>query len=121
MATLTEGRHAGEFIISEANGHRSRDTLTALTGEVLNAGHVVGIITASGKVVEWDPAGVDGSESVAGIAFAPVDATAEDKPVVLLVRDCEVTKSELSYIAGATEGNITTAVAALEGLGIIAR
>lgn len=39
---LTEGKYAGEFILSEANGDRSRENLVVLSGENLKAGHVLG-------------------------------------------------------------------------------
>jgi len=42
MTTLTEGQHAGEFIVSEANGSRSRDKVTVLSGQNLKAGAVLG-------------------------------------------------------------------------------
>jgi hypothetical protein len=53
MTTLTEGRHAGEFIVSEANGLLSREALTVNVGESLVAGQVLGKITraANGAVV----------------------------------------------------------------------
>lgn len=44
MAILTEGTHAGEFICSEANGSRSRDTIVVADGETLVAGAVLGRI-----------------------------------------------------------------------------
>lgn len=40
-ATLSEGQHAGEFILTEAYG-RSRDNVTVLSGQTLKAGAVVG-------------------------------------------------------------------------------
>lgn len=45
MAELTEGTYAGEFIASEANGSRSRDTITVASGEELLAAQVVGKVT----------------------------------------------------------------------------
>lgn len=42
MASNAEGKHAGEFILSEANGDRSRENITVLSGENLKAGHVLG-------------------------------------------------------------------------------
>lgn len=41
MASLSEGKHTGEFILSEANGDRSRENIIVLSGENLKAGHVV--------------------------------------------------------------------------------
>lgn len=45
MPTLIETTHAGEFILSEANGNRSREEVTILTGQDLVAGTVLGKIT----------------------------------------------------------------------------
>jgi len=43
MTTLTEGRHPGEAILSEANFHRSRDSITIPAGTgVVPAGTVLG-------------------------------------------------------------------------------
>ncbi|MCW8918962.1 MAG: head decoration protein [Gammaproteobacteria bacterium] len=43
MGVLTEGQHAGEFLVSEAAGSRSREAIIVLSGQSLQAGHVVGI------------------------------------------------------------------------------
>lgn len=42
MASNTEGKYAGEFILSEAPGSRSRENVTVLSGQNLEAGHVCG-------------------------------------------------------------------------------
>lgn len=42
MTTKTEAIHPGEFILSEAEGSRSRDTVTILSGQNLKAGAVLG-------------------------------------------------------------------------------
>lgn len=42
MAALTEGQYAGEFILSEAPGDRSRESITVLSGQDIEAGEVVG-------------------------------------------------------------------------------
>lgn len=120
MATLIESRHAGGFIISEANGHRSRETITVASGQVLQAGHVVGELTAGGYA-EYNPGNEDGSETPAGVLFAPVNATDGATAGVILARDCEVTGSDLTLFDGATEGEIEAAAAALAELGIIVR
>ena len=121
MSTLTEGQHAGEFVVSEANGSRSREPATVVTGQNLKAGHVVGTVTASGKLTEWNPANLDGSETVSGILFDNVDATAADASGVVFARDAEVQASALQYFDGATQGDRDTAAAQLSALGIIVR
>ncbi len=45
MPELTEGQHKAEFIVSEANGTLSRDTVTILAGQNLKAGHVLGKVS----------------------------------------------------------------------------
>ncbi|MGH6898651.1 MAG: head decoration protein, partial [Geminicoccaceae bacterium] len=47
MPELLEGRYAGEFVVSEGNGKISRETITVLSGETLQAGAVLGKVTAS--------------------------------------------------------------------------
>lgn len=42
MSTKTEGKHCGEFMISEAAGYRSREGVTVLSGENLLVGAVLG-------------------------------------------------------------------------------
>lgn len=54
MSEKTEGMHAGEFVVSEANGDRSREVVTVVTGQVLKAGHVMGkTITGTGAAVAY--------------------------------------------------------------------
>lgn len=45
MTELTEGQHQAEFIVTEANGSLSRETVTVLSGQTLQPGHVLGRVT----------------------------------------------------------------------------
>lgn len=45
--TINEGQHPGEFLVSEANGYRSRATVTIASGQDLKAGHVLGKLSAT--------------------------------------------------------------------------
>lgn len=54
MPVLTEGRHKAEFLVTEANGSLSRESVTILSGQNLQPGHVLGKVdvgTASGAAV----------------------------------------------------------------------
>lgn len=54
MTELTEEQHAGEFVVTEANGSLSRESATVLSGQNLKAGHVLGKVavgTATGAAV----------------------------------------------------------------------
>lgn len=121
MTTLTEGMHAGGFIVSESNGTRSRVTATLESGQNLDAGTVLGVVTASGKYTQFDQDGADGSESAAGILVYPVDATGGDTACAAIVRDAEVNAAELVWPSDIEPGEKTTALAQLAALGIIAR
>lgn len=81
----------------------------------------VTVAAGTGKVKEWNPANADGSEVVAGVLYAPVDATAADGAGVIIRRDAEVIDAELEWFTGATADNKTAGKAGLETLGIIAR
>lgn len=45
MTELTEGQHKAEFLVSEAEGTLSRETITLLAGQSLQAGHVLGKVS----------------------------------------------------------------------------
>ena len=97
MAVLIEGKHPGEFLVSEGNGDISRDLITLITGQKLNGGAVLGKITASGKYTAIAPAAADGSQTGAAILYANTDATAADKACVAIDRNATVNGQELDY------------------------
>lgn len=124
MTTLTEGTHAGEFIVSEANAgstgvSRSREAIVVTSGQNLVAGAVYGII--SGKAVEYDNGGAAGANAAAGVLFDAVDASAADADGVGLVRDCEVNLNEIVFDSGQDAAAQAAAVVDLLALGVIAR
>ena len=41
MPVMTEGQHAGEFVVSEGNGTISRETVTVLNGRTLELGTAI--------------------------------------------------------------------------------
>jgi hypothetical protein len=121
MPELQEGRYAGEFIVSEGNGKISRETITVLSGQNLEAAAVLGKVTATGKYKALDPAAVDGSEAAAGVLYDAVDASAADTEGVTIVRLVEVNAAELVWPTGITAPQQTTALGELAALTIIAR
>lgn len=121
MPELQEGRYAGEFVVAEGNGTISRETITVLAGQTLEAGTVLGKITASGKYRILDPAATSGAETAAGILYGPVDASAGDAPGVAILRLAEVNAAELVWPDGITSNERTAALAELTALSIIAR
>lgn len=121
MTTLTESAHTAEFIVSEANGARSRATGTLIEGQDLAAGTVLGVITASGKYTQFNQDGEDGSETAAGVLYAAVDASSGDATAVIVARDAEVNGDELTWPADITSEEKTAGIANLASVGIIVR
>ena len=122
MTTLTENPHAGEFLISEANGTQSREVVTIASGSgVIKAGMVLGKITASGKYKTYDDDNADGSETAAAVAFDEVDATSADKKVTVIFRDAEVNLDALQWAATNDATDKTNGLADLAAKGILAR
>lgn len=122
MAVLTEARHAGEFIISEGNGHVSRDTVTIVAGSgIVRAGTVLGKITASGKYAPSPDTGATGEQVATAINIYEVDATA-DVTVAAVMRSAEVNGNTLTYAASVNDGTKKAAKATqLAAVGIIVR
>ena len=121
MTTLTQGQNAGEFMVSEGNGHISRETVTLASGQNLKAGAVLGKVTASGEYAEYDPTATDGSESAVAVLYDNTDASSAAQSCVAIARDAEVAGAALQWFTGASAGQIATGEAELAGAGIIVR
>ena len=123
MTTLTEGRHAGGFLVWETSRDYTRDTVTLASGAgKLDPGTVLGKITTGGKFTQLAPAASNGSQNAAGILWGPADATAADAAAVAVLRGpAIVNRNDLVWPEGATEPQITAATAALAALGILLR
>lgn len=123
MPVLSEGIHQGEFLISEANGSRSRETVTVTpeTDRDYPSGTVLGQITVGGKYVEHDPDASDGTEDAAAVLYTEVKQGTSDVSAAVIVRDAEVDLGRLTFISGIDSGDQDDAVAALVALGIQVR
>lgn len=123
MATLTEGPHAGGFLVWETSRDYTRETVTLTSGAgKLEPGTVLGKITTGGKFTQLAPAASNGSQNAAGILWGPADATAADAAAVVVLRGpAIVNRNDLIWPTGATEPQITAATAALAALGILLR
>ena len=121
---LTEDRRTGEFIVSEAPGSLSRDTVTVTVpaGTTLKAGTVMGQISVSGKYVQYDDSLSDGAEDAAGILYANVTNPDEDNDAdieaVIVNLNAEVVRDDLVFADGVDED---AAIADLLALNIKAR
>jgi hypothetical protein len=123
MTTLTEGRHAGGFLVWETSRDYTRETVTLTSGAgKLEPGTVLGKITTGGKFTQLAPAASNGSQNAAGILWGPADATAADAAAVVVLRGpAIVNRNDLIWPTGATEPQVAAATAALAALGILLR
>lgn len=71
LPTFSEGRHTGEFLKTEANGHRSRENRTIASGSGrLQAGTVLGMILV-GAVTALAAAGNTGNGTISAVTTRP--------------------------------------------------
>lgn len=126
MTTLTEGRHAAEFVLSEANGNRSRENVTIYGGftgaATLAAGTVLGKLTSGGKYVTSPASGADGSQTAIAILMHRVDISDGDVEASIIARDAEVIGGSLTYESTVdTDNEIAAKATQLAAVGIIVR
>ena len=123
MTMLTEGKHAGGFLVWDVLRDYTRETVTIASGAgKLEAGTVLGRMTSGGKYTSFAPSATNGSQNASGILWASVDASVADAPAVILLRGPAIAnRHELVWPDGATEAQITTATTALASIGIILR
>lgn len=122
MATYTESQRPLEFLLSEAPGTLSRESVTIVSGagEVV-AGTVLGKITASGKYKPYDDDNGDGSDTAAAIALMTVDATSADAACAVVFRLAEVKTDALVWAGTNDAGDKTAGLADLAAKYIVAR
>jgi len=126
MTTLTEGRHPGEGLLSEANFHRSRGRATIKSGSgVIEPGAILGKVTTGGKFAPSPAAatvGVEGAETAVAIAIYGCDATAADREIAIIERDAEWRISAVVYEASVdTDAEKLAKRTQLAAVGIILR
>lgn len=119
MEQLAPG--TASYLVSEANGTRSREVVTIAKGHHLQPGTVLAAIEATGQLVPVDPAADDGRQTAVAVLFAEVDSTEAERAAVVTARDAEVAAHALVWPAGMTEPQKTAALAQLAARGIVAR
>ena len=118
MVSYKEGPHPASFILSEAQGQRSRDNRTI--GE--NQDFAPGTIVTGGPDVPNVPwtTGVIGPGAAITI-YGVKTGAGEQVDVAVISRDAEVNRHCIAWPDGTTEAAKDTAAADLAALGIIVR
>ena len=119
MTVLTQGIQPYEFLLSGANGMRSRGqvTVTIAGGVALPSGTVLGKITASGKYIKYADGASDGSQTAAAVLGTPLPGTNGDHKATVFERDCEVIGK---YLNGGVALD-APGIADLKALGVLVR
>lgn len=120
-----ETGHAAGFIVSEANGQRSRANVT-LEGSAgaLKAGEVLGVYTSgsdTGLYAKFNQDASDGRETAVAISINDVDDSSATQEIAVVARDAEVNADELVWPSDIEAAEQTTGEGELADVGIIVR
>lgn len=136
-ATCIEpGTNVGEFLITDPDGINLGVAVVAvefsgggLTFTIADGStdfaagdeFTITVAAGSGKYVQFNQDGTNGSEVACAVLYDAVDATDGDVEEVAIVRDAEVNGEELTWPADIEAGEKTAAIAQLAAAGIIVR
>jgi hypothetical protein len=121
MPTNTLSARISDLLLWEASPYFSRDTVTIKSGGNFEDGTVLALETATGKYVQLAPAGSGGTNVAAVVVLEAVDASAADKPGVVVARVAALASAKLVWPAGITDPQKATALGQLAAAQIIAR
>jgi len=122
MATYNEPIRPAEFLLSEAEGTLSRESVVIASGSgVIQPGTVLGKITTGGKYAPFDDDNTDGTETAVAIALMQVDATSAEAPCAVITRLAEVKSTALVWASTNDAGDKTAGIADLAARYIILR
>lgn len=114
------GRGAGNFCIGQSDYERSRETITVLANTAaMEAGQLLGKVTASGKFVPYAPGAADGSEIFAGLLWDDSALSTSDRKAVRVYRDQPVNGNALHGYSALSTPQKTALIAAAKAMGII--
>lgn len=120
MANQNEGLVLGDGLKAELPMDASRATDTIVSGAgVIPIFRVLGRITASGLLTNYNPAGADGSQTAVAVAAESVDATSGARAITVIDWTATFARQCLSWGAGVTtDAHRETAIASLRNRGI---
>jgi hypothetical protein len=130
FTTITRPRLLSDIVKWEHYPDFTRETAQILAGSgavrVLTMGMLVGLITASSKIVQLAPAASDGSQNVFGVmlndADAPNGSDSDINAAMILRRGpAIVSRSNLVLPGGITAPQTATAIAQIAALNIVLR
>ncbi len=98
-----ESMHAGEFLLSEGAGTISREAINVAAGPALEPGQILGLITATGEFMPYQPTAEDGTENAIAILYGPLGQSDVVRRGRAIVRLAEVSEAHLTGLDPAAE------------------
>lgn len=120
MANQTEALVLGDGLKAELPNDASRQTEVIVSGAGnLPLFRVLGRITATGKLTNYTPGAVDGSQTACAVLISAVDASAADAAATVIDWTATFARQRLNYGAAVTtDAHRTAAIEALKARGI---
>jgi hypothetical protein len=119
--TAPDGTSVGALTVGTRYIQGGLDLLIADGSADFIVGDTFTVTVTRGKVKEYAPTNTDGSGKVFGALTAPTGLLAADAKGVVIVRDAIVNAAEVEWFSGATAGQKTAGLEALELMGVLAR
>lgn len=119
MATSTPAKQVGDLLLVEVATGWTKEKIMLLTGAIYPFGSVLAKV--GGKYQVLDPAGTGAAKKAVAVLTERVDATTGDTPGVVISRGAVLDLNELTWPAGITDAQKSTALEELVALGIVAR
>ncbi len=119
MATYTLPKDLGDLLLIEVAPGWSKDTVTLLGGTDYALGTVLSKL--DGKYQPVNPDAADDSATACAVCAEHIDATANDRPGVVIARGAVLDASELIWPQAMTAEQKAQALVQLNTLGIVAR
>ena len=108
------------FIVSEANGYRSREQIVVAQGGLYPDGTVLQAM--AGDEIKYAPFAGGGEDGVAlAVLFQTVDAREADVRATGMVRDCELQRAMLRFVGEIGEAERAEAYAILAAAHVVMR
>ena len=79
MSVAIEPNNLGDLLKYETNNLYSREAVDVASGQNLKLGTIVGRVTETGLVKQFDPPATDGTEGIIGVLLEDCDASSGSK------------------------------------------
>lgn len=120
MTTEILGARTGDFLLGDPSTI-SYEYVTVASGQVLDAGTVLGKITVSGKYAAYDNTAVDGTQVAVCVLLDNCDASGGDQAAAAVSRLAEVQTDKLVWHANNDAAAKLAGIADMASAFVIAR